>query len=145
MARVKAIAIVLCAAAAGCTTATPTSPFQPQQATGTYSPVGLTPDLVAMVKTGVTNSLKDPGSAQFGTMMASAEAGDREMVTVCGLVNARNSFGGYTGMQPYYGMLLRRSATAKGGFGVMQFGSDRIKAGAIKDVCAQRSIYVPIE
>ncbi|MER9768898.1 hypothetical protein NKJ09_22870 [Mesorhizobium sp. M0189] len=145
MASIRAIAICLCAGIAGCTTAAPTPSFSPQQATGTYLPVDLTPELIAMVKTGVTNRLKDPGSVQFGAMKASAKTGDREMVTVCGFVNAKNSFGGYTGMQPYYGMLLRRSATARGGFGVMQFGSDRIKAGAIKDVCAQRSIYLPIE
>lgn len=52
------------------------------------------PDAVAVVKAG----LKDPGSAQFSELrVVGAEMQQR----VCGLVNAKNSYGGYTGNQRF--------------------------------------------
>ena len=48
---------------------------------------------VAMGKAKVREVLKDPESARFGEVWA---AGDSQYVA-CGYVNARNSFGGYTG------------------------------------------------
>lgn len=43
----------------------------------------------------ITAALRDPSSAQFGRVFPGRVA------TVCGFVNARNGFGGYTGMQPF--------------------------------------------
>lgn len=40
--------------------------------------------------------LRDPDSAKFGGAMVGPRG------VVCGLVNAKNGFGGYTGMQPYF-------------------------------------------
>jgi hypothetical protein len=60
----------------------------------------------------VTAALRDPGSAQFGRMIHSP----KHEGIVCGEVNARNGFGGYTGMQPYIagfsdGALLLQTAS----------------------------------
>lgn len=49
----------------------------------------------AKAKDAVTNSLKDPQSAQFRNL--TVHEGD----AICGEVNARNSFGGYAGFQPF--------------------------------------------
>lgn len=46
----------------------------------------------AQVQIAVRNGLKDPGSAQFGALTL---LGDR----ACQTVNAKNSYGGYTGAQ----------------------------------------------
>lgn len=40
--------------------------------------------------------LRDPDSAKFGGAMIGPRG------VVCGVVNAKNGFGGYTGMQPYF-------------------------------------------
>lgn len=64
-------------------------------------------EMTDAVRTGaenaVKNSLKDPDSAHFGGMLA-FKAGDGS-IWVCGYVNAKNSFGGYVGMQPFFTML----------------------------------------
>lgn len=55
-----------------------------------------TPDPFAQARTAVTERLKDPQSAEFSDLHAGSGGG-----TVCGLVNARNSFGGFTGARPF--------------------------------------------
>ena len=50
----------------------------------------------------VTARLKDPASVRFGEVRISAPASSLGGGTaVCGFVNARNGFGGYTGMAPF--------------------------------------------
>lgn len=44
----------------------------------------------------VRNSLKDPVSAQFRNLRGGKSNG-----SVCGEINAKNSFGGYVGFQPF--------------------------------------------
>lgn len=44
--------------------------------------------------------LRDPGSAQFSDVRVSYKAGGP---VVCGLVNAKNAFGGYTGSRRFIG------------------------------------------
>src|SRR5665213_2366540 len=55
------------------------------------------------VEAGVRASLKDPGSAKFGTFWATKAADGK--VSVCGWINAKNGFGGYTGDLPFVGTL----------------------------------------
>ena len=52
----------------------------------------------------VAARLKDPESARFGPIRAVSRIwnGSEELV-VCGWVNSKNSFGGYTGQTPYIG------------------------------------------
>lgn len=57
------------------------------------------------VQDGVRKSLKDPSSAEFGSYKATRSLGPDGAIVVCGTVNAKNSFGGYTGHLPYGGML----------------------------------------
>lgn len=47
-------------------------------------------------KVSVKKLLKDPSSAQWGDIVYSNKTG-----AVCGFVNAKNSFGGYTGMKEF--------------------------------------------
>lgn len=57
-----------------------------------------TPDeqLVAQVESQIRASMKDPDSAQFRPGFA-----DAKKQIVCGEVNAKNSYGGYTGFEKY--------------------------------------------
>jgi hypothetical protein len=43
--------------------------------------------------------MKDPDSVRFGAMVAVSQ--ENGSLFVCGEVNSRNSFGGYTGMLPF--------------------------------------------
>jgi hypothetical protein len=55
------------------------------------------------IELSVRSRLRDPMSAIFGQVSAVIDA--KNMITVCGAVNGRNGFGGYTGFVPYMGML----------------------------------------
>jgi hypothetical protein len=76
--------------------------------TPTLSAVQLTPSQISLVQTGVRAILKDPDSARFGVMAA---AQNSEMLVVCGWVNAKNSFGGYTGEEAFWGRLAGSTFT----------------------------------
>lgn len=66
-------------------------------------PASLTPAQLLVVQNAVRVELKDPYSAMFGGYRASRHQDGH--LTVCGYVNARNSYGGYAGQQPYLGAL----------------------------------------
>lgn len=66
-------------------------------------PIELTPSRRAAVEAGVRESLKDPESARFGRMWAARQD---DTIHVCGYVNAKNSFGGYTGDSLFAGILV---------------------------------------
>ncbi|TGP65469.1 hypothetical protein EN868_03205 [Mesorhizobium sp. M2D.F.Ca.ET.225.01.1.1] len=99
-------ALALCATFAGCQTTPPS--IHPTQA-GAQPTVKqtvkrqLSAEEVTVIQKGVRESLKDPDSARFGNMVAAQE--DANSSWVCGTVNAKNSFGGYTGDKPFMGML----------------------------------------
>jgi len=58
---------------------------------------------IAKSEDAVKARLKDPSSAEFRNVTAHRYA-DMTAPVVCGEVNARNDFGGYTGMQPFIAM-----------------------------------------
>lgn len=64
--------------------------------------IDLAPAQRAAIEDGIKARLKDPESARFGAIKAGRAP---DGVTVCGQVNAKNSFGGYTGMETFYGVL----------------------------------------
>lgn len=65
---------------------------------------------VTQVKAEVLQELKDPGSAQFrGIKLLRDDQG--KAYGFCGYVNAKNSFGGYTG-ENYFLYNFRRQAVA---------------------------------
>ncbi len=49
----------------------------------------------------VQYALKDPSSAQFRNIRGYSFSGPGGGYVVCGEVNGKNSFGGYTGFQPF--------------------------------------------
>lgn len=56
-----------------------------------------------IVRVGVRDALKDPMSAQFAELLGGVNT--KGVVTVCGHVNAKNSYGGYAGASPFLGVL----------------------------------------
>lgn len=89
----------------------------------------------AIVK-GVQARLKDPMSAVFGGAVATRDP--KGFVYVCGSVNAKNSYGGYTGHQPYSGMLIGNGQ--KVFFAVLGIAGDDAEQRAILSVCRERGL-----
>ena len=56
-------------------------------------------DFINLGESVVKDTLKDPESAQFESFYKAS--GEKDGY-VCGYVNAKNSYGGYTGKKPYY-------------------------------------------
>ena len=85
------------------------------------------------VHRGIRNRLKDPNSAIFGRIVAGVSGDDPNMLSVCGWVNAKNSYGGYTGDRPFMGALMIDSNH----FIPIRIGATDSQAGAVLMVCAQ--------
>lgn len=103
-------------------------------------PVQLTDKQVEMVKEGVKKTLKDPNSAMFGSIYAvkNAENGSKgnsdKIIYVCGTVNAKNSFGGYTGQTPFNGILGLLKDDV-GVFSPTNIGGDKTKTDVTLSMC----------
>lgn len=64
----------------------------------------------------VRSMLKDPNSAQFDgvyTRQGAGSAADTVETYVCGRVNAKNSFGGYTGYKRFIGHRIKNLKTGQ--------------------------------
>ena len=82
-----------------------TNPYYPISGTvglptlSNATPLALSPSEKADIENRVRGRLKDPESAHFGSLVAGKDK-DGSLVA-CGMVNAKNSFGGFTGPLPY--------------------------------------------
>lgn len=127
----RMIAMMSLIALAGCQTAA-----GPGGSTGhdfvAVAPVALSAPQRAAVQAGVKKALKDPESARFGRMVAGRDKAG--VLAVCGYVNAKNSFGGYTGEKPFMGMF----AGPKFEFAGM--GGTDIANQAVLIVCRRRGL-----
>lgn len=103
------------------------------------SPYLLSVTEAALVRSAVSSSLKDPGSAQFGAVRAART--DDGIIHVCGTVNARNSFGAYTGPQPFSGALTSIPRLTPVFFPVSVGGSPSEQA-ATRAVCLERGVPI---
>ncbi|MCF6113884.1 hypothetical protein [Mesorhizobium muleiense] len=121
-------AVMLFAHLTGCQTSTMPPP-------PTTTPYALNAAEKTAVEKGVRASLKDPASAVFGNMVASDQGGG--IKNVCGIVNAKNSFGGYTGDTAYFGVLGSMDAQGKtiATFRMTTMGSDNNSAAVVKTMC----------
>lgn len=85
-------------------------------------PVQLSAEQERVVREGVVKVLKDPESARFGNMYGSQRADGT--IAVCGYVNAKNSYGGYTGLRPFGGMLGGKPSSEQFVVAMMASGND---------------------
>ena len=95
--KLLALAIAMIALT-GCMT--PSSEGQPERS---VELIKLSSSGVSSLQNAVRDVLKDPSSAQFGRYIAFNVTADdgTTIMAACGYVNAKNSYGGYTGMTPY--------------------------------------------
>ncbi|MCM2441059.1 hypothetical protein HGO34_15165 [Agrobacterium vitis] len=94
----------------------------------------------ALVEQTVRDGFKDPESARFDEVAAtqSQDGG----VVVCGLVNARNSFGGYAGRSPFMGMLTKNKV-GETVFLVLTSGSSKAAVEVTRRACMRNDILLP--
>lgn len=123
MTRRSWMSLALALALSGCATEKWTPPPAPVQPT-TYS---LTAADTKAVEEAVRYRMKDPASTSFRNLSAVRKADGA--VTVCGEVNSKNSFGGYTGFSPFTGTLN------SGRFNVSAVAEDSTKADFIIRNC----------
>jgi len=97
------------------------------------------------VKTSVAAALKDPESARFGLTAATREK-DGRLFIVCGLVNAKNSYGGYTGMKPFIGSFDQHtehfSVTNMGGTSVANINWANNDIDSVIDLCKRYGLTI---
>lgn len=105
------------------------------------SPYPLSAAATKVIQDGVRKSLKDPNSAMFGTMVAAKGAGDAG-VYVCGYVNAKNSFGGYTGDTPFMGLLAVDDKKGPFAFGLTGMGGTDTETAVIYQMCREYGVPV---
>jgi hypothetical protein len=90
----------------------------------------------ASLQNGLARTLKDPGSAQFKWLPVVVL--ERDGITdYCGLVNSRNSYGGYVGFQKFYAQLYKNQ---KGEFTrgeIRLIASDNVMVIATNGACEQ--------
>ncbi|TIV39595.1 MAG: hypothetical protein E5V99_04385 [Mesorhizobium sp.] len=87
----------------------------------------------------VTESLKDPGSAMFGNIVGSIS--DKGVVSACGYVNAKNSYGGYAGQTPFVGVLATNTSDQRV-FAVSGMGGTSNETTAVMMLCQQQGIAI---
>jgi hypothetical protein len=98
------------------------------------APLPLSTDQITMVQNAVKFSLQDPGAAQFGIIKGGKDQDGK--VVVCGLVNAKNNFGGYTGMT------FTGEINSGGSFNVAAMGDIADVSLAIQQVCGKQGLAV---
>lgn len=100
------------------------------------TPTALNKKQMEAVRAGVRDKLRDPESARFGSAVAGKDS--KGFITVCGWVNAKNAYGGYTGDQPYMGLL---AAGPKGTFfAPIGVGGDDLEQQSTLMVCRRQGL-----
>lgn len=83
--------------------------------------------------------LKDPNSAQFQWTKVPKSL-PKDSFEYCALVNAKNSYGGYTGATPFIGMVLIRDGKIAGGT-IAAIGETRpLYSHIIPDMCRKKGL-----
>ncbi|MER8522711.1 hypothetical protein NKH56_25560 [Mesorhizobium sp. M1076] len=96
---------------------------------------------LAAIKRSVSLQLKDPDSVKFGPIKAVPYPGVQEgVVLACGLVNAKNGFGGYAGETPFVGVLATYRQTAQAEFVLREIGGAETDSAAIISYCKSQGI-----
>ena len=109
------VALSACQTSGGQTTARP--PAEPPPPKRSLKPA----DAMAEARSEVTGKLKDPESARFTDVTYRPDqpnARGEPTDVVCGMINAKNSYGGYTGAKPFVYFVDRRQVTMSDGIGL---------------------------
>lgn len=87
-----------------------------------------------VIQESVRGKLKDPDSAKFSMPQVNENGAPN---VYCGLVNAKNSYGGYTGFTPFMATLVRTNGEVKGSFAMLP-SSSRFGEMAMISMCKDK-------
>lgn len=92
--------------------------------------------IYSAVQDAVSESLLDPGSAQFSKLkiVDRSNEGKSSNMKVCGYVNSKNSFGGYTGNKGFYAFVYINGANISVGKNPT-IESDWLTKGMFEQTC----------
>lgn len=113
-----------------------TAPQNSALAAKPRTPYSLTDADHIAIREGFRTSIRDPSSLILGDAKATKTSDG--VVTVCGMMNGKNGFGGYTGFVPYLGVLGTQDGRRI--FVVVNVGDGSSNPQAIAMVCAQNGI-----
>lgn len=114
-------------------------PAPPPPPPSTYRPYYLVSADTDVVKRFVARSLKDPYSAVFGEIVASMS--DKGVVSVCGTVNGKNSYGAYIGQTPFVGVLATNTSGQRV-FAVSGIGGTAEESLIVRTLCQRQGMNV---
>ena len=93
-------------------------------------------EAISAVKKEVVKEFKDPYSARFEQLRYNHEEGGP--YSVCGTVNAKNSYGAYAGAVPFYGLLL----AMEGANPVVFVGIEEFYVTYVESMCKKEPLTV---
>ncbi|WP_020695802.1 hypothetical protein [Reyranella massiliensis] len=111
-------------------------PAPPGASIDAGKPVPLTPLQQEAIVAGVMVWLKDGSSARFGEMRAARNSHGK--VTVCGLVDGRNSEGRLLGLAPFIGVIA--GTPEKPDFVLVEIGSTPRQRAVVTGLCEESGI-----
>lgn len=82
----------------------------------------------SLLAKGFSQGLKDPQSAQFRWLPWTPDG--KSATVYCGMVNGKNSYGGYTGFVPFQAMVLTKQGKITGGL-ILAVGATNTTDGAV--------------
>ncbi len=88
-----------------------------------------TGNTLRIITDGVKEQLKDPDSAKFKNVKVSSASG-----YVCGEVNAKNSYGGYTGFTKFAGVYIGNT------FIFLDMANDEVTTSTILTMCSEEGL-----
>ena len=138
----KVLPAIACIALSGCLATAAPPPPQAKAPPKPELPESALRELTAPEKKalaeGFAKGLKDPASAQFQWAKVPKSPSDSE--DYCGMVNAKNSYGGYVGSMPFMGMILFKNGRAVGGVMGVAGSTETEKYGIVADMCKEKGL-----
>lgn len=128
----KILAVALCVVALSGCTPHPTTSKEPAVVVTKTRPLS-TPEQ-KVVQDSVRQELKDPQSATFKMLPINEDGAPG---TYCGMVNAKNSFGGYVGDTPFMATVTRRAGEVVSSFAMLP-DSSQFGRTILLDMCAKK-------
>jgi len=99
----------------------------------------LTANEKALLAKGFVATLKDPGSAQFQWAKVPKRLPESGF-DYCAMVNAKNSYGGYIGAQPFIGMVMVNNGKIIGGVIAAVGDANPTYQQIIPDMCRKKGL-----
>lgn len=111
----------------------------PWNASGQVTSRDLTAAERKLVATPLARGFKDPGSVQFRFTKA-VEMSPNGLAIVCGEANGRNSYGGYSGFQPFVAGLPMKAGKIIGGVLIATGSYDSPDGKAAQMTCEDKGL-----